>query len=446
MLVQLACEVRLLRAVDRAVFTPRPRVDSALIGLRRIGPAAAPEVAGLVREAFAHRRKSLARSLEHARPGTRERARAALEALGLPADARAEQLAPPQFVALAEALAVIVRAPAKLNLCLYVGGRREDGLHELRSLFCPLLLSDRIEVAELEEGEADEVVCPAVDGPNLVAVALEAMRARGWSGPPLRVEIEKRIPVAAGLGGGSADAAAVLRLAAGELGDLDGIAAGLGADVPSQLDPAFALVGGAGEVVEPLPAPGEFAVVLIPDDPGLSVGGRVRARPTRWGSGDRRRSSTSWPPACAQRRATERRRSTTPSCWSTTSSRRRCRCGRRSPRRSRRSTRSARSGRWSPARGRPRSACSTIWPPPTPPPRRCRPATRTRSSRRRSGSDNEMGDPTTPRTRMTHGCRRWIGVIGLARSHGYGLRPASPAQLGPVRPRARAVMGSTISG
>jgi 16S rRNA (adenine1518-N6/adenine1519-N6)-dimethyltransferase len=103
-LVQLACEVKLLRSVDRAVFTPRPRVDSALIGLRRIGPAAAPEVARVVRDAFAHRRKSLARSLEHARPGSREPARAALEALGLPADARAEQLAPGQFVALAAAL------------------------------------------------------------------------------------------------------------------------------------------------------------------------------------------------------------------------------------------------------------------------------------------------------------------------------------------------------
>ncbi len=56
----------------------------------------------------------------------------------------------------------------------------------------------------------------------------------------------------------------------------------------------------------------------------------------------------------------------------------------------------------------------------------------------------QMSDPTHPRTRMTHGCRRWIGVIGLARSHGYGLRPASPAQLGPARPRAHAGMGSII--
>jgi 4-diphosphocytidyl-2-C-methyl-D-erythritol kinase len=163
---------------------------------------------------------------------------------------------------------MVTRAPAKLNLCLYVGPARADGLHELRSLFCPLVLSDRVEVSS---AEVDEVVCDGVEGPNLAGVALDALRARGWSGPPMRIEIDKRIPVAAGLGGGSADAAAVLRLAQGEVGGIEGIAAGVGADVPSQLDPAFALVSGAGEVVERLPAPGEFAVVLIPSNPGLSA-------------------------------------------------------------------------------------------------------------------------------------------------------------------------------
>jgi 4-diphosphocytidyl-2-C-methyl-D-erythritol kinase len=145
-----------------------------------------------------------------------------------------------------------------------------DGLHELRSLFCPLLLADRLEVSDAQ-GDGDEVHCAGVDGPNLVGVALEAMRARGWRHDPVRVEIDKRIPIAAGLGGGSADAAAVLRLAAGEISGVDELAAGLGADVPSQLEPDFALVGGAGERVEPLPAPGEFAVVLIPDDDGLTA-------------------------------------------------------------------------------------------------------------------------------------------------------------------------------
>ena len=165
---------------------------------------------------------------------------------------------------------MILRAPAKLNLCLYLGERREDGLHELVSLFCPLVLSDRLELDDAP-GQADEVVCPGVEGPNLVGAALAGMRERGWRRAPVRVEIEKRIPVAAGLGGGSADAAALLRLAAGELADLPGLAAGLGADVPSQLDPEFALVAGAGERIEPLPAPGEFAVVLIAADDGLST-------------------------------------------------------------------------------------------------------------------------------------------------------------------------------
>jgi 4-diphosphocytidyl-2-C-methyl-D-erythritol kinase len=164
----------------------------------------------------------------------------------------------------------VTRAPAKLNLCLYLGGRRDDGLHELRSLFCPLALSDRI-VAVDAEGEADEVVCPGIQGPNLAAVALEALRARGWKRDPVYVEIDKRIPIAAGLGGGSADAAAMLRLARGEVDGLEGIAAGLGADVPSQLEPGLALVGGAGERVERLDDPGEFGLVLIPGDEGLQT-------------------------------------------------------------------------------------------------------------------------------------------------------------------------------
>ena len=103
-LVQLACEVRLLRTVDRAVFNPRPRVDSALLRLERTGPAADDRVARLVRDAFAHRRKALARSLEHAAPGRRAAAREALGELGFPEDARAEQLAPADFAALAERL------------------------------------------------------------------------------------------------------------------------------------------------------------------------------------------------------------------------------------------------------------------------------------------------------------------------------------------------------
>ena len=103
-LLQLACEVELLRTVDPAVFRPRPRVESAILRLRRTGPAADAETRELVRAAFAHRRKALARSLEHVRPGSREAVRAALAGLGLPEDARAEALAPGDFAALSARL------------------------------------------------------------------------------------------------------------------------------------------------------------------------------------------------------------------------------------------------------------------------------------------------------------------------------------------------------
>jgi 4-diphosphocytidyl-2-C-methyl-D-erythritol kinase len=163
---------------------------------------------------------------------------------------------------------MLVHAPAKLNLGLYLGRARPDGLHELCSLFEPLALADLLRI---EEAERDEVVCPGVEGENLAARALAALRERGWDAPPLRIEIEKRTPVAAGLGGGSADAAAVLRLGSGHVQDLAAIAAELGADVPSQLRPALALVRGAGERVEPLPAPAEHAVLLLPGGGGLST-------------------------------------------------------------------------------------------------------------------------------------------------------------------------------
>ncbi|HWM54595.1 MAG TPA: hypothetical protein VNO20_04315 [Solirubrobacterales bacterium] len=177
-----------------------------------------------------------------------------------------------------------ILAPAKLNLCLYLGPRRDDGLHELCSLFEPLTLADPIQIDERAPGEPDEVVCPGVDGENLATKALAALRERGWDAPPLRVQIEKRIPVAAGLGGGSADAAAVLRLARSEVDDLTATAAGVGADVPSQLEPALALVGGAGERVERLPEPAPHAVVLLPGGGGLSTA-EVFAEADRLGLG-----------------------------------------------------------------------------------------------------------------------------------------------------------------
>jgi len=159
-------------------------------------------------------------------------------------------------------------APAKLNLCLYLGPLRADGLHELCSLFAPLSLADRLTATEAEH---DEVRCPGVEPPDLSARALAALRKAGWRRAPLLIEVEKRIPVAAGLGGGSADAAAVLRLAGDEVEGtpVRDLAPALGADVLSQLYPRFALVGGAGERVTPLPEPDPFFTVLVPASEGL---------------------------------------------------------------------------------------------------------------------------------------------------------------------------------
>jgi 16S rRNA (adenine1518-N6/adenine1519-N6)-dimethyltransferase len=106
-LARFACEVRVHRAVARTVFHPVPNVDSVLVVLRRIGPAASPELRALVQAAFAHRRKALARSLAlapEAAPDVRERARAAAQSLGHPPDVRAERLSPGDFAALAAAL------------------------------------------------------------------------------------------------------------------------------------------------------------------------------------------------------------------------------------------------------------------------------------------------------------------------------------------------------
>lgn len=123
-LVQISCEVRMTRAVDPAVFKPRPRVDSAVLSLRRRGEAPPEPIRRLIRDGFAHRRKALPKSIELAvrvreqaaaaagrpppKPGSaelRHRCREALTQLGLPPDARAQMLTPPQHLALAEAIA-----------------------------------------------------------------------------------------------------------------------------------------------------------------------------------------------------------------------------------------------------------------------------------------------------------------------------------------------------
>ena len=149
-----------------------------------------------------------------------------------------------------------------------MGRPRPDGLHPICSIFASLDLADDLLVRP-SDARVDTVECDGVEGPNLAAAALAAFRAEVPSLPPLQMRIEKRIPVAAGLGGGSADAAAALRAAnrlAGEpLGAarLREVAATLGSDVPSQVEPGHALVAGTGELVEPIGLP-PLDVVLVP--------------------------------------------------------------------------------------------------------------------------------------------------------------------------------------
>jgi 4-diphosphocytidyl-2-C-methyl-D-erythritol kinase len=163
---------------------------------------------------------------------------------------------------------LVTRAPGKVNLCLFLGPVRADGRHEVVTVIESVSLADEV---TYEPAEANEVSCPGVEGPNLAAAALDA-----YGGPPARIRIEKRVPVAAGMGGGSGDAAAALRLAAHAAGRPDDprlpvLAAGLGADVPSQLRPGLALGTGAGEIVEDVQPREPHALLILPQQTPLST-------------------------------------------------------------------------------------------------------------------------------------------------------------------------------
>jgi 4-diphosphocytidyl-2-C-methyl-D-erythritol kinase len=182
------------------------------------------------------------------------------------------------------ALPVRALAPAKINLGLFLGPTRpQDGRHELVTVMQSISLADVLTLERAPAGvEQDEVSCPGVPGApgeNLAGLALKAFRAAtGWDVPPLRLSILKRIPVAAGLGGGSADAAATLRLARhvsglGEDQLLRELGVALGADVPAQIVPGRWLAGGAGELLEALPDPNpaSFGLLVLPAAVGLST-------------------------------------------------------------------------------------------------------------------------------------------------------------------------------
>lgn len=185
--------------------------------------------------------------------------------------------------------ALTLRTPAKLNLGLRLLGRRDDGYHLLESVFAPIDVCDALEIEVLPgTGQIELEVCASADnalpeplarvtsGPdNLVFRAAEAFRDAFSIQARIRIRLEKAIPAAAGLGGGSSDAAAILNGLAALAGEdiaedaLPALALGLGADVPFFLEPRPSLVTGIGEVITPLEGLPSCALVVA--NPGISL-------------------------------------------------------------------------------------------------------------------------------------------------------------------------------
>jgi len=195
--------------------------------------------------------------------------------------------------------AITLTAPAKINLTLEVLRRREDGYHDIRSVMQRITLADTL---TLEPASQFKLTCsdPLLEGPeNLVWRAAELLRQRCAVQRGAALHLEKRIPVAAGLGGGSSDCAAAL---AGltRLWDLGldrntllALSAELGSDVPFfMVDSPTALAEGRGERLTSLPPLPERWVVLAKPDLGISAADVYRAFPTeRWSDGGR---TTTW--------------------------------------------------------------------------------------------------------------------------------------------------------
>jgi 4-diphosphocytidyl-2-C-methyl-D-erythritol kinase len=171
-------------------------------------------------------------------------------------------------------------AHAKVNLVLRVGPPRPDGYHAISSLFVPLDLADEVRVSVGSRPGPVTCRCPGhpeLDGPsNLAARAAADLRTRLRRTDRVDIRIEKRIPVVAGLGGGSADAAAVLRCLARawrvrDRGLLAEVALGIGSDVPFFLGSGPAWASGRGERLRPARVPSRALVLLYPRDPALAI-------------------------------------------------------------------------------------------------------------------------------------------------------------------------------
>lgn len=171
-----------------------------------------------------------------------------------------------------------VEAPAKVNLVLKVTGKRSDRYHEIKSVFQKISLSDTLTFSDAPDGRID-FSCShpgvPVDSSNLIVRAIELMRKEAGVTKGVKIVLTKKIPVSAGLGGGSSDAAVTLKelnrrwesgLSEAKLQEL---AFKLGADVPFFLGSALSLVEGAGEKITPLKAEKSFSALII--NPGFAI-------------------------------------------------------------------------------------------------------------------------------------------------------------------------------
>lgn len=174
-------------------------------------------------------------------------------------------------------------APAKVNLFLHIGAKRPDNYHELKSLVVFASVGDTVTV---EPSKAMSLSVTGdygsgleTDSTNLVLKSAHALmqwaKTNGHATPPVHLTLEKSLPIASGIGGGSSDAAATLHLLTSHwklplhLQDLSDIGASIGADVPVCLRASPSIMSGIGEVIEQAPSFPEFALVLV--NPNLSV-------------------------------------------------------------------------------------------------------------------------------------------------------------------------------
>lgn len=176
---------------------------------------------------------------------------------------------------------VTVRVPAKVNLELLVGAPGPDGYHPLSTVFHAVGLFDEVTVGPAEEWGLEVTGAHAlgvpVDGTNLAARAAQALAREGGIDEPVHISIHKEIPVAGGMAGGSADAAATLVACDALWGlartrsDLEHLAAELGADVPFLLSGGTAMGSGRGEVLAPVLGRGSYHWVFALSEGGLST-------------------------------------------------------------------------------------------------------------------------------------------------------------------------------